>query len=89
MNDEIPPVYTVSKGSQRTRLTEVDLQFLQVITDLIVYFSEDKPVINEITCRKGSMYLRALYSCKFFEEFLKPFGYLIFLYDAILWPPLR
>ena len=30
MNDEIPPVYTVSKGSQRTRLTEVDLQFLQV-----------------------------------------------------------
>ena len=40
MNDEIPPVYTVSKGSQRTRLTEVDLQFLQVITDLIVYFSE-------------------------------------------------
>jgi hypothetical protein len=40
MNDEIPPVYTVSKESQRTRLTEVDLQFLQVITDLIVCFPE-------------------------------------------------
>jgi len=30
----------VSKGSQRTKLTEVDLQFLQVITGLIVCFSE-------------------------------------------------
>ena len=40
INDEIPPVYTVSKGSQRTKLTDVDLQFLQVITDLIVCFSE-------------------------------------------------
>lgn len=28
MNDEIPPVYMVSKGSQRTMLTDVDLQFL-------------------------------------------------------------
>ena len=40
MNDEIPPAYMVSKGSQRTTLTDVDLQFLQVITNLMVWFSE-------------------------------------------------
>jgi hypothetical protein len=40
MNDEIPPVYMVPKGSQRTKLTDVDLQFLQVVTNLTVCFSE-------------------------------------------------
>ena len=28
------------KGVKEQKLTDVDLQFLQVITDLIVYFSE-------------------------------------------------